>query len=66
VWIGVSHGGVPDDAQRLADKLRDVYDVELCLVEPITPSVYLHAGPGGLGACIFPLRGLPWVPSPEP
>ena len=61
-WVGISHGGVPEDAQRLADLLRERFDPQLLLVREISPSVYLHAGPKCLGAVVFPLGGLPFVP----
>jgi DegV family protein with EDD domain len=62
VWIGIAHGGVPDDAARLGEALRRHYDVELMLIRETTPTVYLHAGPGILGAVVFPLTDLPWHP----
>jgi DegV family protein with EDD domain len=62
VWIGVGHGGRPDEAQRLADALRERFAVAYALVRPVSPPVYLHAGPGALGAVVMPLEGLPWTP----
>lgn len=63
-WVGVSHGGVPDDAERMMTILRERYDVELALVREISPTVYLHAGPRSLGVVVFPLGDLPWHPPP--
>jgi DegV family protein with EDD domain len=62
VWMGVAHGGAPDDAARLSDLLRERFDVELGLVREISSTVYLHAGPRSLAAIVFPLAGLPWHP----
>ena len=64
VWIGVSHGGTPEEAEALATRLRSCFDVRFAIVREITPSVYLHAGPRCLGACVFPLAALPWMPPP--
>jgi DegV family protein with EDD domain len=61
-WIGVSHGGVPDEAERAADDLRNRFEGTYVLVRPLTPTVYLHAGPRAIGAVVFPLDGLPWIP----
>lgn len=61
-WIGVSHGGVPDDAERAADELRKRFSAEYVIVRPITPTVYLHAGPKALAAVVLPLADLPWDP----
>jgi len=61
-WVGVGHGGRPDEAERLADALRERFAVAFALVRPISPPVYLHAGPGALGAVVVPLDGLPWRP----
>lgn len=61
-WIGVSHGGVPDEAERAAEDLRERFEGVYVLVRPLTPTVYLHAGPKAIGAVVFPLDGLPWIP----
>jgi DegV family protein with EDD domain len=61
-WIGVSHGGVPEDAERTAEELRSYFSAEYVLVRPITPTVYLHAGPKAIAAVVFPLADLPWTP----
>jgi hypothetical protein len=36
------------------------------LVRPTSPTVYLHAGPKAIGAAVFPLRDLPWMPPAPP
>lgn len=61
-WVGVCHGGAPEDADRLSAMLRERYDVRLGLVREISPTVYLHAGPRSLAAVVFPLANLPWQP----
>jgi fatty acid-binding protein DegV len=65
-WIGVTHGNAPDDAERLATALRERFDGDLVLVRPTSPTVYLHAGPKAIGAAVFPLRDLPWMPPAPP
>ena len=65
VWIGIGHGGAPEDAARLDALLRERYRVELAIVREISPTVYLHAGPRSLAAVVFPLGDLPWRP-PSP
>ena len=62
VWVGVSHGGVPVDAERLLELLRQRFEVVYAIVRPTSPTVYLHAGPGALGAMVCPLDDLPFVP----
>jgi DegV family protein with EDD domain len=62
VWVGVFHGSVPADAERLLVLLRERFEVAYALVQPITPSVYLHAGPEALGAVVFPADILPFGP----
>jgi len=66
VWIGVAHGNAPEDAHRTADELRKRLDVVYSIVRPLTPSVYLHAGPRTLAAIVLPLDELPWVPPAPP
>lgn len=63
VWVGISHGNVPTDAARLLDLLSDRFEVAYALVQPITATVYLHAGAGALGAIVYPIDDLPWTPS---
>jgi len=65
-WIGVSHGGATEDADRTASLLRERFEAAYSLVRPITPTVYLHAGPKALAAVVFQLDGLPWVPQAPP
>lgn len=64
VWLGVTHGNVPDKAKAVADRLQERYRCEYVLVRPLSPSIYLHIGPGGVGAFILPLDGLSFRPSP--
>jgi DegV family protein with EDD domain len=65
-WIGVSHGGTPEEAERTADELRSRFEAAYVLVRPLTPTVYLHAGPQAIGAVAFPLDDLPWMPPAPP
>lgn len=67
VWVAVAHGGCPDDAQRLLERLQEVLDVRFSFIRPLVPSVYLHGGPGSLIASITSLAELPWSPpTPSP
>ncbi|MBC7794476.1 MAG: DegV family EDD domain-containing protein [Clostridia bacterium] len=60
VWAAVMHGANIADAERLADRLRNVFDVQLLLTREVSPGVYLHGGSGVVGACVMPLDKLPW------
>jgi len=64
VWVGVAHGNVPDRAKAVADRLRELYQCEYVLVRPLSPSIYLHIGPGGVGVFVMPLDGLAFRPPP--
>lgn len=66
VWLAVSHGGVPNDAQTLASELVSSLDVERSFALPLAPSIYLHGGRGCLVAAITELDGLSWSPAPRP
>jgi DegV family protein with EDD domain len=63
VWCGVVHGGVLDRADRLAEAIGRRLDVAYLEVRPLQASIYLHAGPGAVGACVCPIDRLPWRPS---
>ncbi|MFT3710256.1 MAG: DegV family protein [Archangium sp.] len=59
VWIAVSHGRAPEAAERVATRLREAFPKhEYVLVRPLSPSIYLHLGPGAVTAWIYPLDGL--------
>lgn len=66
VWVGVAHGNAPEDAESLTAELRRSFEVVYAVVRPISPSVYLHAGPRALQVLVFPLDGLPWIPPTPP
>jgi fatty acid-binding protein DegV len=62
IWAAIIHSSDTGRAIRLRDELRSVYDVAFCVLRPIAAGVYLHGGPGSLGAAIMPIDGLPWTP----
>lgn len=64
VWAAVTHGNVPEAAGAVAEKLRARYRCEYVLVRPLSPSIYLHTGPGAVGAFVYPLDGLRFRPTP--
>ena len=63
VWAAVVHGGRPEAARELAERLRAKLDVALMLERPLSPSIYLHCGPGALGAFVYPIDNLSWTPT---
>lgn len=62
VWLGVSRGNAPEKAAAVAARLREVYQCEYVLVRPLSPSIYLHIGPGSVGVFVLPLDGLSFRP----
>lgn len=66
VWAGVFHGGSPALAAVTLKDLRARFDVRFALSRPLSPSIYLHAGPESLGAVVVPLDALPWRPRRSP
>lgn len=59
VWIAVSHGRAPEAAEKVAARLREAFPKhEYVLVRPLSPSIYLHLGPGAVTAWVYPLDGL--------
>lgn len=59
IWAAVAHGGAPEVADALAERLRAVYSVEYLFLRPLSPSIYLHTGPRALLAFAYPVNGLP-------
>ncbi|MFO0601036.1 MAG: DegV family protein [Myxococcaceae bacterium] len=59
VWVAIAHGNCADKAEALSARLKERYQVEFALVRPLSASIYLHVGPGGLVAFVYPLNGLP-------
>ena len=67
VWAAVFHGGVAARARATQAELRKRFDVTFSVVRALSPSIYLHGGPGCLGAVALPLDALPWQPpTPAP
>jgi DegV family protein with EDD domain len=62
VWAAVAHGGVPAEAEALLEATRRRFDVAFSYVQPLSPSVYLHAGPGALVLAVMPID--PAIPTP--
>jgi DegV family protein with EDD domain len=52
--IGVSHAGVEEVANRLAETLCTQLSMEACLVGPMGPSLAAHAGPGAISVAWCP------------
>lgn len=63
IWLAIGHGGCPEDARRLTERLRARFDVQFVLHRPLAAGVYLHGGPGSLIASVARLDGLPWEPT---
>ncbi|MEO7109673.1 MAG: DegV family protein [Polyangiaceae bacterium] len=62
VWAAIAHGNAPDDAAKLADQLRATFDVAYLISAPLSPSIYLYAGPRSLCAAVMPIDKLAWEP----
>ena len=65
VWVGVFHGNAPSRASTLARALSRRFRVEYQCIRPLAASIYLHMGPGAVGAVVAPIDRLPFeVPAP--
>ncbi len=62
VWAAVFHGGAAGKAGVLAAELRRVFDCNVLFTRAMAPSIYLHGGPGCVGAVVVPIDDLPWHP----
>lgn len=60
VWCGISHGRVPEVAERLEVEMRKRFDVRYLIQRHLQSSIYLNTGPGTLGLFVFPVDRLPW------
>jgi DegV family protein with EDD domain len=63
VYVAVFHGGAPSEAKLLAAELRTRLNVLSLSIRTISPSIYLHTGPGGLGAAIVGAKALSFRPA---
>ncbi|EYF04629.1 DegV family protein [Chondromyces apiculatus] len=66
IWAAIFHGGVPERAVKTAVALRKRLDVSFLWIMPLSPSIYLHTGPGAVGVAVVPLSVLPWWPDAAP
>lgn len=60
VWVGVFHGNSPLRASALARSLERRFQIEYQCIRPLAAAIYLHAGPGAVGAVVAPLDALPF------
>lgn len=49
IFVGIIHGDCEDDANWVADKLREKYNITDIMIVPIGPSIGAHSGPGTAG-----------------
>ena len=47
--IGISHAGIPVEAQELADKVNEVFPDVKIVVQQTSPTVSTHTGAGAIG-----------------
>lgn len=47
-FLTISHGDCKEDAEKLADKIKALVDVEEVYIEMMSPVIGAHTGPGGL------------------
>lgn len=66
VWLAVVHGNAPDLARGAVAAITKEVDAAYVLVRPLASSIYLHMGPGMVGACVLPIDRLPWTPTTPP
>lgn len=64
VWAAIAHGNATTDAEALRRAVGERCDVTFSFVLPLSASIYLHAGPGGVavGLCEAP-HDVPTPPS---
>ncbi|AKV02239.1 hypothetical protein AKJ09_08902 [Labilithrix luteola] len=69
VWVAIMHtgGDTVEHAHALLGELSDSLSVTYTYVRPLSPSIYLHLGPGTIGAAVVPVDDLPCeLPTPPP
>jgi fatty acid-binding protein DegV len=49
--VAVLHGGVPDDAQRLVERMEREYAPTEVLTNITGPVLGVHTGPGAISLC---------------
>lgn len=68
VWAVMMHGGGADETQavRCERALRARLDVRFWTTRPLSPSIYLHTGPGSLAIAALPLGKVDWRAADPP
>ena len=51
--VGVVHGNCPEDAQAVADLIKEETSFTNVIINDISPSIGTHAGPGALGVLYY-------------
>lgn len=68
-WVAIMHAGGEsvEHAHALLGELSDHFTVTYTYVRPLSSSIYLHLGPGAIGAAVVPVDDLPSeLPTPPP
>lgn len=51
--VGIVHGNCPEDAQNLANMIREEVGIPHIIINDISPSIGTHAGPGAIGILYY-------------
>jgi len=62
VWAAIGHGAAPEVIAPLARELRSKLDVAFLYALPLSPSIYLHVGPGARFVAAGAIDDLGWTP----
>ena len=54
IWVGLVHGNVPQEAERIAAKIRADFNCDRFVVSLIGGTIGVHAGPGTIGFMAAP------------
>lgn len=59
IWAGVMHGDAPMRAADVSRAIASRFDAKRLTVRTLSPSIYLHGGPGCIGVAAIDLTKLP-------
>lgn len=51
--VGIAHGNCLDDANAIADMIRERFGIEEFVINDINPSIGVHSGPGTIMMSFF-------------
>lgn len=56
IIVGIPHANVENEANELANKIKNISSVKEIIVNEVSPALGVHSGPGLIGLTFLPIE----------